>query len=105
MSPNLTRLVQGVPRRLDPDAWQILRRVQEAGVPEWHEVWAHRLARAGVPVSARRFPGMIHGFVAQPTPIPAGDRAIALIAHEANRAWRTRGPAVAGQGASAAVEG
>lgn len=51
------------------------------------EMYAVRLKKAGVPVIARRFPGMIHGFVALPIAIPAGDRAIALISRAIRRAW------------------
>ncbi len=54
------------------------------------EMYAIRLRRAGVPVVARRFSGMIHGFVALPVAIPAGDRAIGLIARAARRAWGAR---------------
>lgn len=51
------------------------------------EIYAWKLRTAGVPVVARRFRGMIHGFVALPVEIPAGRRAIQLIAREARRAW------------------
>ncbi|MCY7419347.1 MAG: alpha/beta hydrolase [Chloroflexi bacterium] len=57
------------------------------------EVYAIRLRRAGVRVAAKRFPGMIHGFVALPTAIPAGDRAIAIIATATRRAWAPTRPA------------
>ncbi len=40
---------------------------------------------------ARRFPGMIHGFVALPAEIPAGRRAIAMIARATRRAWSADG--------------
>jgi len=51
------------------------------------DIYAIKLRAAGVPVVARRFPGMIHGFVALPIEIPAGRRAIRMIAREARRAW------------------
>ncbi len=53
------------------------------------EVYAMRLAAAGVRVDAKRFPGMIHGFVALPVAIPAGERAIARIAAATRRVWAT----------------
>jgi acetyl esterase len=55
------------------------------------EVFGHKLRAAGVPVQMRRFAGMIHGFIALPTPIAAGNRAVDLIADATRRAWgRTR---------------
>jgi acetyl esterase len=51
------------------------------------DIYAIRLREAGVPVVAKRFPGMIHGFVALPVEIPSGRQAIALIAREARKAW------------------
>jgi acetyl esterase len=57
------------------------------------EVYAIRLREAGVPVTARRFNGMIHGFVGVPAPIPAGQRAIAMIRAGAIRAWDAQGAA------------
>lgn len=59
------------------------------------DIYAIKLRRAGVPVVAKRFPGMIHGFVALPVEIPSGRQAIRLIAREANRAWRTATPTAA----------
>ncbi len=55
------------------------------------DIYAVKLRAAGVPVVARRFPGMIHGFVALPVEIPAGRRAIAIIARAARRAWSPSG--------------
>lgn len=55
------------------------------------EIYAHKLRAAGVPVIARRFPGMIHGFVALPVEVPAGRRAIAMIARALRRAWSPAG--------------
>ena len=58
------------------------------------EVFVHKLRAAGVPVHGRRFAGMIHGFVALPTPIPAGNRAVEMIGDATRRAWsntRSRG--------------
>ena len=51
------------------------------------DIYAAKLRAAAVPVEARRFPGMIHGFVALPVEIPAGKRAIQMIARAARRAW------------------
>jgi acetyl esterase len=51
------------------------------------EIYAIKLRAAGVPVVARRFAGMIHGFVALPVEIPAGRQAIRMIATAARRAW------------------
>jgi acetyl esterase len=51
------------------------------------EVYGLKLRAAGVPVIARRWPGMIHGFVGVPAPIPAGQRAVRMIARAARRAW------------------
>jgi acetyl esterase len=56
------------------------------------EVYALKLRAAGVPVQARRYDGMIHGFVGVPAPIPAGQRAVARIASAARRAWSTGAP-------------
>ena len=55
------------------------------------DIYALKLRAAGVPVVARRFPGMIHGFVALPVEIPAGRRAIAMIARATRRAWSPAG--------------
>jgi acetyl esterase len=55
------------------------------------DIYAHKLRAAGVPVVARRFPGMIHGFVALPVEIPAGRRAIQMIARATRRAWAPAG--------------
>ncbi len=55
------------------------------------DIYAHKLRAAGVPVVARRFRGMIHGFVALPVEIPAGRRAIAMIAKATRRAWSPAG--------------
>ena len=55
------------------------------------DIYAHKLRAAGVPVVARRFPGMIHGFVALPVEIPAGRRAIEMIARATRRAWAPAG--------------
>jgi acetyl esterase len=54
------------------------------------EVYGLKLNAAGVPVHVRRFNGMIHGFVALPTPIPAGVRAVQMIADATRRTWRGR---------------
>ena len=51
------------------------------------EVYGLKLQAAGVPVHVRRFSGMIHGFVALPTPIAAGRRAVQLIGDATRRAW------------------
>jgi len=51
------------------------------------DTYAIKLRNAGVPVAARRFPGMIHGFVALPVEIPSGRQALRLVAREARRAW------------------
>jgi len=51
------------------------------------DIYALKLRAAGVPVVAKRFRGMIHGFVALPLEIQAGRRAIRLIAGAARRAW------------------
>ena len=53
------------------------------------EVFAIKLRNAGVVVTGRLFPGMIHGFVGVPAPIPAGRRAVAMIAAATRRAWGT----------------
>ena len=55
------------------------------------DIYALKLQAAGVPVVARRFPGMIHGFVALPVEIAAGRRAIAMIARATRRAWSPTG--------------
>jgi acetyl esterase len=55
------------------------------------EVFGLKLRAAGVPVQVRRFPGMIHGFVGVPTPIPAGVRAVSMIADATRRAWGSDG--------------
>jgi acetyl esterase/lipase len=54
------------------------------------EVYGLKLKAAGVPVHVKSFPGMIHGFVALPTSIPAGTRAVQHIADDTRRAWRGR---------------
>lgn len=51
------------------------------------ETYAIKMRNAGVPVVARRFSGMIHGFVALPVEITSGRRALRLIAHETRKAW------------------
>ena len=51
------------------------------------EVFGYKLRAAGVPVHIRRFTGMIHGFIALPAPIPAGNRAVGMIADATRRAW------------------
>ena len=55
------------------------------------EIYAVKLRAAGVPLVARRFPGMIHGFVALPIEIAAGRRAIGMIARATRRAWSVDG--------------
>jgi acetyl esterase len=55
------------------------------------DIYALKLRAAGVPVVARRFPGMIHGFVALPAEIPSGRSAIAMIARATRRAWSAEG--------------
>ena len=50
------------------------------------EVYGHRLRAAGVPAVVRRFPGMIHNFIAFPIE-PAAERAIRVIAAAARGAW------------------
>ena len=55
------------------------------------EVFGYKLRAAGVPVHVRRFTGMIHGFIALPTPIAAGVRAVDLIAETTRRGWRHTG--------------
>jgi acetyl esterase len=44
------------------------------------EAYAEALAAAGVPVVARRYDGMIHGFVSMPMIFPEADQAVAQIA-------------------------
>jgi len=55
------------------------------------DIYALKLRAAGVPVVARRFQGMIHGFVALPAEIPAGRSAIRMIARATRRAWSAGG--------------
>ena len=44
------------------------------------EAYAEALQAAGVPVVARRYDGMIHGFVSMPMLFPEADDAVARIA-------------------------
>jgi acetyl esterase len=44
------------------------------------EAYAEALQAAGVPVVARRYDGMIHGFVSMPMVFPEADDAVARIA-------------------------
>ncbi|HTV94987.1 MAG TPA: alpha/beta hydrolase [Steroidobacteraceae bacterium] len=46
------------------------------------ERYAERLRSAGVPVTARRYLGMIHGFASMPYITPVADRAIADVARD-----------------------
>jgi len=50
------------------------------------EVFGYKLRAAGVPAVVRRFPGMIHNFIAFPIE-PAAERAIGMISAAARRAW------------------
>ncbi len=55
------------------------------------DIYAIKLRAAGVPVVARRFRGMTHGFVAIPIELAAGRRAIRMIARATRRAWSAKG--------------
>ena len=50
------------------------------------EAYAAALAAAGVPVTRRRYGGMIHGFVSMPMLFPEADDAVALVAEASRRA-------------------
>jgi acetyl esterase len=54
------------------------------------EVYGHKLRGAGVPVAVRRFPDMIHNFIAFPIEGAAG-RAVGMIAGATRRAWAPGG--------------
>ena len=49
------------------------------------EAYATRLIEAGVPVVRKRFPGLIHGFLAMDRVFPQADQALALAAAELGR--------------------
>lgn len=53
------------------------------------EVYAHRLVAAGVPTAARRYAGMIHGFIGLPADLAAGRQALQLCAEQLADTWRT----------------
>lgn len=51
------------------------------------EMYGFKLRAAGVHAVSRRFPGMIHGFMAVPKELKAGREAVLLAAHELRSAW------------------
>lgn len=51
------------------------------------EMYGFKLRAAGVRATSRRFPGMIHGFMAVPNELKAGREAVELAASELNSAW------------------
>lgn len=51
------------------------------------EMYGFKLRAAGVHVLSRRFPGMIHGFMAVPNELKAGRQAVQLAASELRNAW------------------
>ncbi|GDX24465.1 acetylhydrolase [Actinomycetes bacterium] len=51
------------------------------------EMYGFRLRAAGVRTLSRRFPGMIHGFMAVPKELKAGRQAVELAATELRNAW------------------
>lgn len=51
------------------------------------EMYGFKLRAAGVHALARRFPGMIHGFMAVPKELEAGREAVLLAARELRSAW------------------
>jgi acetyl esterase len=50
-------------------------------------MYGFRLRAAGVRALSRRFPGMIHGFMAVPNELKAGREAVELAASELRSAW------------------
>jgi acetyl esterase len=54
------------------------------------EAYAAALAAAGVPVTTRRYDGMIHGFVSMPMLFPEADEAMARIGEKLHSAFATR---------------
>jgi len=51
------------------------------------EIYGFKLRTAGVRALTRRYPGMIHGFMALPTELNAGRNAVELAASELRSAW------------------
>ena len=51
------------------------------------EMYGFKLRAAGVQTLSRRFPGMIHGFMAVPNELKAGRQAVELAASELRNAW------------------
>ena len=51
------------------------------------EMYGFKLRAAGVRALSRRFPGMIHGFMAVPNELKAGREAVELAASELRNAW------------------
>jgi acetyl esterase len=51
------------------------------------EMYGFKLRAAGVRALSRRFPGMIHGFMAVPNELKAGREAVELAASELRSAW------------------
>ena len=56
------------------------------------EAYADALEAAGVPVVARRYDGMIHGFVSMPMVFPEADDAVARIADTVTATLRRSNP-------------
>jgi acetyl esterase len=54
------------------------------------EQYADALAAAGVPVTMRRYDGMIHGFVSMPMLFPEADEAVERIGSALQTAFATR---------------
>ena len=59
------------------------------------EMYGFKLRAAGVHAVSRRFPGMIHGFMAVPKELKAGREAVLLAADELRSAWNELSQSVA----------